>query len=135
VADNTLTGYLREAKLGTAEVTLDPEANSPHIDDSDLYILETVEEKPFSSVCELAQATHISRTRASVYGLLTKLLGFVPRLRGWVPHLPSDIQKVRRVGLSLSLLRMLEIQEQRAWHDVVTLDEPWFYCSTDYESI
>jgi hypothetical protein len=30
---------------------------------------------------------------------------------------------------------MLEIQEQRAWHDVVTSDESWFYYSTDYESI
>jgi hypothetical protein len=30
---------------------------------------------------------------------------------------------------------MPEVQEQRAWHDLVTLDESWFYCNPDYESI
>jgi hypothetical protein len=30
---------------------------------------------------------------------------------------------------------MLEGQEQRAWHDVVTLDESWFDYNTDHESI
>jgi hypothetical protein len=30
---------------------------------------------------------------------------------------------------------MLEVQEQRAWHEVVTLDESWFYGGTEYESI
>jgi hypothetical protein len=29
VAHKTVTSYLREAKLGTAEVTLDPESSSP----------------------------------------------------------------------------------------------------------
>jgi hypothetical protein len=28
---------------------------------------------------------------------------------------------------------MLEVQRDRAWHDIVTLDGPWFYLSTDYE--
>jgi hypothetical protein len=28
---------------------------------------------------------------------------------------------------------MLEVQRDRAWHDIVTLDESWFYLSTDYE--
>jgi hypothetical protein len=30
---------------------------------------------------------------------------------------------------------MFEVQEQRSWHDVVTLDQPWFDCSTDCEAI
>jgi hypothetical protein len=30
---------------------------------------------------------------------------------------------------------MLQVQESRAWHDVVTLDESWLYCNTDHESI
>jgi hypothetical protein len=42
---------------------------------------------------------------------------------------------MQRVELSSSLLRMLEGQEQRAWHDIVTLDESWFYSSIDHESI
>jgi hypothetical protein len=30
---------------------------------------------------------------------------------------------------------MLEVERDRAWHDVVTLDESWFYLSTDYEFV
>jgi hypothetical protein len=30
---------------------------------------------------------------------------------------------------------MLEEQEQRIWHDIVTLDESWFYSSTNPESV
>jgi hypothetical protein len=33
------------------------------------------------------------------------------------------------------LLRMLEVQRDRAWHDIVTLDESWFHLSTDYEFV
>jgi histone-lysine N-methyltransferase SETMAR len=29
----------------------------------------------------------------------------------------------------------VHVQEQRAWHDIVTVDESWFYDSTDQESI
>jgi hypothetical protein len=30
---------------------------------------------------------------------------------------------------------MLEVQRYRALHDIVTLDEPWFYLSADYEFV
>jgi hypothetical protein len=30
---------------------------------------------------------------------------------------------------------MLEVQRDRAWHDILTLDESWFYLSTDYEFV
>jgi predicted cupin superfamily sugar epimerase len=30
---------------------------------------------------------------------------------------------------------MLERQKQRSWHDIVTLDESWFYLNTDHELI
>jgi hypothetical protein len=30
---------------------------------------------------------------------------------------------------------MLEVQRDRAWHDIVTLDESWFYLSTDYNFV
>jgi hypothetical protein len=133
VAYSTVTRYLREARLSTAEVTLDPEPSSPHLDDFDRAILAALEQKPLSSVRDLARTTHIPR--ATVYRRLTKSLWFVRRFLRWVPHLRSDAQKVRRVDLFVSLLRMLEVQEQRACHDVITLDESWFDCSTDYESI
>jgi hypothetical protein len=30
---------------------------------------------------------------------------------------------------------MLELQHDRAWHDIVPLAESWFYLSTDYEFV
>jgi hypothetical protein len=30
---------------------------------------------------------------------------------------------------------MLEVQEQKAWHDIVTLDEPWFDDRIDHGSL
>jgi hypothetical protein len=30
---------------------------------------------------------------------------------------------------------MLEVQHDQAWHDIVTVDEFWFYLSTDYEFV
>jgi hypothetical protein len=30
---------------------------------------------------------------------------------------------------------MPEVQRDRVWHDIVTLDESWFYLSTDYEFV
>jgi hypothetical protein len=52
-----------------------------------------------------------------------------------VPHALSDAQKGERLNLSRRLLRMLEVQRNRAWHDVVTLDKSWFCLSTDYEFV
>jgi hypothetical protein len=75
VADNTVTRYLCEAKLGTADVTLDPSPSLPRLDDSDHDLLIALEEWPFSSVRKLARAAHISG--ATVYRRLTKSLEFV----------------------------------------------------------
>jgi hypothetical protein len=52
-----------------------------------------------------------------------------------VPHLLSHSQKLDRVTLSQELLPMLEQQKQRSWHDIVTLDDSWFYLNTDHELI
>jgi hypothetical protein len=30
---------------------------------------------------------------------------------------------------------MFEVQRDRAWHDILTFDESWFYVSTDYEFV
>jgi hypothetical protein len=50
-----------------------------------------------------------------------------------VPHRLSDIQKLYRVTLSQELPSVLERQEARSWHDIVTLDESSFYLNTDPE--
>jgi hypothetical protein len=40
-----------------------------------------------------------------------------------------------RVTLSTELLRLLDQQEHRSWHDMITLDESWFSFCTDHELI
>jgi predicted cupin superfamily sugar epimerase len=54
-----------------------------------------------------------------------------------VPHLLSHSQKLDRLTLSQELLPMLEQQKQRSWHNIVILDESWFYLNlnTDHELI
>jgi hypothetical protein len=54
-----------------------------------------------------------------------------------MPHALADAQNGGGVNMSRQLLRMriLEVQRNRAWHDIVILDESWFYLSTDYEFV
>jgi hypothetical protein len=40
-----------------------------------------------------------------------------------------------RVVLLAELLRLLEQLERRGWHDMITLDELWFYFCTEHELI
>jgi hypothetical protein len=47
----------------------------------------------------------------------------------------SEAQKATRVQCSQSLLTILWEQQTRAWHDIVYLDETWFYSITDHELI
>jgi hypothetical protein len=84
-------------------------------------------------VRQLSRLAHFPST--TVHHRLTQSLGFLARHLRWVPHASSDAQKGERVNLSRQLLRMLEVQCDRAWHDIVTFDESWFNLSTDYEFV
>jgi hypothetical protein len=102
---------------------------------SDQTILAALEDNPFASVPQLSRLIHLPST--TVYARFTQSLGFVARHFRWVPHALSGAQKGERANLSRRLLRMrmLEVERDRAWHDIVTLDESWFYLSTDYEFV
>jgi AraC-like DNA-binding protein len=103
------------------------------VNDSDQALLSTFNENRFASLRQLFRLAHMSPT--TVYRRLTEVLGFTTRHLRRVPHALSDAQKARRVDLSLRLLRMPEIQRDRAWHGIVTGDESWFYLTTDHELI
>jgi hypothetical protein len=103
------------------------------LDDSGQAILAALEHRPFASVRQLSRLTHLAST--TVYRRLTESLGFVARHLRWLSHALSDAQKDERAHRSLRLLRMPEVQRDRAWHDIVTLDESRFYLSTDYEFV
>jgi histone-lysine N-methyltransferase SETMAR len=47
----------------------------------------------------------------------------------------SGDDKLKRADCSAQLLALLQRQRRRSWHDIVTLDESWFYFHTDHETI
>jgi hypothetical protein len=106
---------------------------SKDLDDSDQTILAVLEDSLFASVRLLSRLTHLFSTTVSRG--LTQSPGVVAHHLRWEPHALSDAQKGETVNLSRRLLRMLEVQRDRAWHGSITLNESWFYLSTDYEFV
>jgi hypothetical protein len=123
-AYRTVARYVHDAKCTLLKVTSPPDRISHQPDESDQAILLALEEQPFSSVRELSRATHLSRM--TVYHRLTGPLNFRVRHLRWVHHFLSDAQKAIRVANFQPLLKTLQDQQDRAWHDVVTLDKSWF---------
>jgi hypothetical protein len=65
------------------------------------------------------------------YDHLMHEIRFTFRYLRWVPHLLSEADKHARAQLSFGLFEMFRHQKDRAWHEVGTLDESWFYLTTD----
>jgi hypothetical protein len=128
-----VTNHLRAARIIPGDTTALSDATLFQINDSDEAILRALEEFPFSSVGQLSCAAHLPKT--TVYRRLSEKLGLTARHLRWVPHRLSEAQKARRVQCSQSLLTRLRDQQTRAWHDIVTLDESWFYYITGHELI
>jgi hypothetical protein len=134
MADSTVARYIHDAHCSPSSQMAAPIAVPSGLDDSDEAILSALDENPFASVRQLSRLTHIPAT--TVHHRLTESLGFPARHLRWVPHALSEEQRAQRVELSRERLRILQVQVQRdrAWHDVVTLDESWFSLSTDHGS-
>jgi hypothetical protein len=45
------------------------------------------------------------------------------------------LSKARSSEVATTTFLMLERQERRSWHDIMTLDESWFYLHIDREFI
>jgi hypothetical protein len=127
--------YLREARFPPSKPELHPADVQKDLDDSDQVILSAIEDNAFASVPQLSRLTNLPST--TVDRRLTQSLRFVARHLRWMLHALSDARKDERVNLSRRLLRMrmLEVQCDRAWYDIVTGDESWFYLSTDSEFV
>jgi hypothetical protein len=130
---STVTYHLRSTSFTPSELPEPEQPAEPDLTPSDEAILLALAEQPFASVRQLARATHLSL--GTVYWRLTHKLGFTVRHLRWVPHTLSAIDKQKREFSSGVLRGLLEVQRSRSWHDIVTLDEAWFYFKTDYETI
>jgi hypothetical protein len=53
----------------------------------------------------------------------------------WVPHTITPTQKTECAILSIEFLLQLRSIERHGWQLIITLDESWFYLSTDHEQI
>jgi hypothetical protein len=84
VASSRVTHYLREAKLGTAEVALDPESNSSHLDDSERAIMADRKKSRFRPCENLPEPSMSHALPSIIERRLTKSLAFGRRLLRWV---------------------------------------------------
>jgi hypothetical protein len=53
----------------------------------------------------------------------------------WIPHILTPTQKMECATFSIEFLRQLRPIEHHGWKFIITLDESWFYLSTDHEQI
>jgi hypothetical protein len=99
----------------------------------DQAILDALEHDPFSSLQELARLTCIPTT--TVHRNLTQSLGFVVKHLRWIPRTLTPTEKPEPATPSIELLRQLPSIKHHGWQFIISLDESWFYLSTDHEQI
>jgi histone-lysine N-methyltransferase SETMAR len=131
IAYSTVTKYCRSASFSSISAiseTAEPESSDDLIDQS---ILQALTEHPCLSVRRLARRLLLPHT--TVYYHLTQKLQFVCKHLKWVPHLLSSTEKQNRVVKSIDLLRLLHSLADNKFQQIVTLDEPLFYLSTDHD--
>jgi hypothetical protein len=121
--DRSVTRFLGEVKFSWPNPPTAFSEENSCLDDSNDAILLALLEQPFASVRQLSRLTHLPRS--TVYTRLRQSLGFHMRHLRWVPHHLITAQNSDRVGLSRQFFSMLEIQQVRCWHNIVTLDESW----------
>jgi hypothetical protein len=117
----TVTRWLREVAFISAVEEPSESPPTKDRDEVDDTILLVFAEQPFASMRNLSQLTHISRNSVH-WGLTTSLGSTVRHLRS-VPPVVSDAQKRTRAHISGELQQLLQVQEIRVWHDIMTLGE------------
>jgi hypothetical protein len=127
---STVTSHLHQRPFPS---TLGETPDVPAATIIDKAILDAFEKQPFSSIRELAQLACIQRS--TVHRHLTQSLGVVVKHLRWVPHSLMAAQKAQRVTLSSELLCELRSIKHHGWQFIITLDESWFYLTTDHEQI
>jgi hypothetical protein len=132
-SDSTVRYYLRKPSFSNPKTSQLSESPSPILNESDEPILLALSKEPFASVRQLAHRTH--QHPPTVFDHLTHKHGFPVRYLRWVPHLLSEADKHTQTQFSFELFEMLQHQKDRAWYDIVTLNECWFYFTTDHERI
>jgi hypothetical protein len=101
VSYSSVARCLRKAQFPHSKPEPHPADVQRDLDDSDQVILTAFEDRRFASVRQLSRLTRL-------------------------PSTPSIAVLPNRWPL-----QMLEVQRDRAWHDIVTIDKSWFYLRKD----
>jgi hypothetical protein len=132
-AYSTATIWLRPEQLPRFSEPDHDLTDDPQVDENDQAILSALTSQPFRSVRDIARLT--CQSYSTVHSHLTPSLGFRVRHLRWIPDVLTHEQMLNRVTDSQALLKMLQAQSKRSWHEIVTPDQSWFYLSTDHEQI
>jgi hypothetical protein len=132
-AYSTVILWLRQERLPRFSEPSHDLTDDRQVDETDQALLSALVIQPFGSVRDIAGLTCLSCS--TVHSHLTRSLRFSVRHLRWIPHVLTREQKLNRVRDSRGLLKMLQGQQKRVGHDVVTLDESGFYLNTDHERI
>jgi hypothetical protein len=97
----------------------------------DQAIFTALADDPFSLVQEISQLTCLPRS--TVHRHLIDLLHFRIQHLRWIPDLLSPEEKRIRVNMAGELLPVLSVQGAHQWHDLVMLDESWFYMRSEHD--
>jgi hypothetical protein len=147
IVDNDLVTILHDEPVRYAMVTLwlrrdrlarfsEPShhlAEEPQVRETDRAILSALTPKPFASVPDITRLT--CRLPSSVNSYLTRSLPFTVSCLRWIPHRMTNERKHNRVRDSQARPEILQAEQRRSWHDIVALDQSWFYLNTDHEQI
>jgi histone-lysine N-methyltransferase SETMAR len=125
--------YLRKSSFSSPKTPQSSESPNPILNESDEAILLALSDEPFASMRQLARRTHLHPS--TVYDHLRYKFGVAVRYLHWVPHLLWEADKYTRAQLSFELFEILQHQKDMTRHDIVTIDESWFYLTTDHQRI
>jgi hypothetical protein len=130
IAYSTVPKYLSQRQFTSILVALPEEPATIVVDQA---TLDPLEQYPLSSIQGLARFTGIPTT--TVHRHLTQSYSSVVKHLRWVPRTLMPTQKTERVTLSIEFLRQPRSIEHHGWQFIITLDESWFYLSTDPKQV
>jgi hypothetical protein len=133
IGHSTVTKYLREKSFSQSMLDTDFESKIEEENFIDEAILGPLEERPLSSLGQIAKRILILMSTVRYY--LVNSLGYQIRNIRQVPYSLSFSQKQARVEMSQGLLQVLRLAKYHAWKYILTLDEAWFYFSNHFDRI
>jgi hypothetical protein len=133
VAYSTVTRWLRTPKFAGQDERAHDEAELTGTELFGKAIMKAIRDNPLSPVRELSRLACLSRS--TVHRHLTESLVPAVSLLCSVPQRLADNQNMIRVTLFREPLQAFQKEQACGWHNIVSLDEAWFYFLTDDERI